>query len=61
MNKSTENTAISEAETRNYLVVSGSSWDAKDKWYTSCRRAKIPWVVVTKKRKFRYYVAVAIA
>lgn len=51
MTNTNKNTPESGAETRKYLVVTGSNWDAKDRWYTSCRRAKIPWVVVTKKQK----------
>ena len=34
-----------------YLVIDGSDIDAKHDWYSACRRAKMPWVVVTKKGK----------
>lgn len=51
MNNSSEIAAQSGAETRNYLVITGSDIDAKDRWYKHCQRAKIPWIVVTKKGK----------
>lgn len=36
-----------------YLVTDASTDPAlKNDWYRDCKRAKIPWIVVTKKRKF---------
>jgi hypothetical protein len=52
MNKSTENTSISEAETRKYLVIdAGTDSAVQNGWYYRCKRAEIPWVVVTKNGK----------
>jgi hypothetical protein len=44
--------AISETETRKYLVINaGTDSAVQNAWYYRCKKAKIPWVVVTKKRK----------